>query len=208
MFRLIKDRFKEVQDSRPMYLIAGLGNPGREHRNNRHNVGHMLLDRLAEQLGEQFTRVESNALVTKTDFEGNRLVLAKPQTFMNNSGQAVGSLLRYYKIPFENLMVVNDDVDLDLGSLRIRKSGGSAGQKGLASIIDRLGTQDFPRMRLGIGRPPGRMDAAAYVLRDFSEVELPLLDEVLSYGVDAVLLFVSQGVEAAMNRYNRIVIGE
>ena len=191
-----------------MYLIAGLGNPGREHRNNRHNVGYMLLDRLAEQLGEQFTRVESKSLVTKTDFEGNRLVLAKPQTFMNDSGQAVGSLLRYYKIPFENLMVVNDDVDLDLGTLRIRKSGGSAGQKGLASIIDRLGTQEFPRMRLGIGRPPGRMDAAAYVLRDFSKVELPLLDEVLSYGVDAVLMFVSQGVEAAMNRYNRIVIGE
>jgi PTH1 family peptidyl-tRNA hydrolase len=208
MFRLIKDRFKKVQDSRPMYLIAGLGNPGREHRNNRHNVGYMLLDRLAEQLGEQFTRVESKSLVTKTDFEGNRLVLAKPQTFMNNSGQSVGSLLRYYKIPFENLMVVNDDVDLDLGTLRIRKSGGSAGQKGLASIIDRLGTQEFPRMRLGIGRPPGRMDAAAYVLRDFSKVELPLLDEVLSYGVDAVLMFVSQGVEAAMNRYNRIVIGE
>ena len=191
-----------------MYLIAGLGNPGREHRNNRHNVGYMLLDRLADRLGEQFTRVESKSLVTKTDFGGNRLVLAKPQTFMNNSGQAVGSLLRYYKIPFENLMVVNDDVDLDLGTLRIRKSGGSAGQKGLASIIDRLGSQEFPRMRLGIGRPPGRMDAAAYVLRDFSKVELPLLDEVLSYGVDAVLMFITQGVEAAMNRYNRVVIGE
>ena len=191
-----------------MYLFTGLGNPGREHRNNRHNVGYMLLDRLADRLGEQFTRVESKSLVTKTDFGGNRLVLAKPQTFMNNSGQAVGSLLRYYKIPFENLMVVNDDVDLDLGTLRIRKSGGSAGQKGLASIIDRLGSQEFPRMRLGIGRPPGRMDAAAYVLRDFSKVELPLLDEVLSYGVDAVLMFITQGVEAAMNRYNRVVIGE
>jgi PTH1 family peptidyl-tRNA hydrolase len=184
------------------FLIAGLGNPGEQYRCNRHNVGYMVLDRLAARLGVKFTRLESKALVTKADYSGKRIVLAKPRTYMNLSGQSIGALARYYKIPFEKLMVVYDDVDLPQSVLRLRPGGGSAGQKGMISIIDRLGTNDFPRLRIGIGRPPGRMDAAAYVLRDFSAAEKEALNETLETAVEAVLTFVGEGLEAAMNRYN------
>jgi PTH1 family peptidyl-tRNA hydrolase len=192
-------------ETKPTYLITGLGNPGRQYVKNRHNVGFRLIDHLAERLGVAFSRMESKALVTRADYLGNRLILAKPQTFMNLSGQAASSLLRFYKIPLENLMVAYDDVDLPLGVLRIRPQGGSAGQRGMASIIERLGTDKFPRLRLGIDRPPGRMDAAAYVLQDFTPAEEELLDLTLERGVDAVLVFVSQGLETAMNHFNGTV---
>ncbi|MDI6694323.1 MAG: aminoacyl-tRNA hydrolase [Anaerolineales bacterium] len=185
-----------------LYLIAGLGNPGPEYRRNRHNVGFMLLDRMAERLGLNFSRFESNALIAKGEYQGKRLILAKPRTYMNLSGQAVGALLRYYKVPLANLMVAYDDVDLPLGTLRLRPTGGSAGQKGMMSIIERLGTQDFPRLRIGIGRPPGRMDAADYVLQDFSAAEMEFLTPALERAVDAVLTFLSEGLDAAMNKYN------
>ncbi len=187
----------------PPFLIVGLGNPGRQYRNNRHNIGFLLVDRLAEKLGVTFSRLESKALVTKADYQGQRVVLAKPQTFMNLSGQAAASLVKFYKVPLENLLVAYDDVDLPFGSLRLRPGGGSAGQKGMVSIIERLGTQDFPRLRLGIGRPPGRMEAAAYVLQDFPPAEEPELSASLERGVQAALIFISQGLEAAMNQYNR-----
>jgi peptidyl-tRNA hydrolase, PTH1 family len=190
-----------MNDNLP-YLIAGLGNPGPEYRHNRHNVGFMLVDRLAARLGVKFTRLESKALVTKGDYQGRRVVLAKPHTFMNLSGQAVGALVRYYKVPLANLLIAYDDVDLPLGAIRMRPSGGSAGQKGMASIIERLATQDIHRMRLGIGRPPGRMEAAGYVLQDFSGSDLEILNPTLEKAVDAALLFITQGLEAAMNQYN------
>ncbi|HWQ85004.1 MAG TPA: aminoacyl-tRNA hydrolase [Anaerolineales bacterium] len=184
------------------YLIVGLGNPGREYRTTRHNMGFMLLDRLAERLGVTFSRLESQALVAKTEHAGSRIILAKPQAYMNLSGQPVGALLHYYKIPVSQLLVAYDDVDLPLGSLRIRHGGGSAGQKGMASIIERLGTQEFPRLRLGIDRPPGRMQAAAYVLQEFSSLQKPVVTTALDRAADAVLLFISDGLDAAMNRYN------
>lgn len=184
------------------YLIVGLGNPGREYKETRHNIGFMLLDQLAGRLNLSFTRMESRALVTKGNYQGSRLILAKPQTYMNLSGQAVGSLARYYKIPYNNLLVVYDDVDLPMGAIRIRASGGSGGHQGMNSIIGRLGTQDFPRMRLGIDRPPGRMDAADYVLQHFSKAEAEFLSASLDRAEQAVLVFISQGVDAAMNLYN------
>jgi PTH1 family peptidyl-tRNA hydrolase len=184
------------------YLVVGLGNPGREFRDNRHNVGFMVIDRLAARLKVSFSRLESKALVTKAEFEGRRLVLAKPQSYMNLSGMSVGSLVRFYKIPLENLLVVYDDVDLPLGILRIRPEGGSAGQKGMASIVERLGTQVFPRLRVGIGRPPGQMDAADYVLQNFSGQEIETLTPTLDRAVEAVLTFVSQGLNTAMNQFN------
>jgi PTH1 family peptidyl-tRNA hydrolase len=190
------------KDTVAPYLITGLGNPGTQYRGNRHNVGFMTLDRLAKRLGVTYSRVENRALVTKIAYEGKRLVLAKPQAFMNLSGQPVGSLVKFYKTPLDQLLVVYDDVDLPLGTLRIRPGGGSAGQKGMASIIERLGTQDFPRLRVGIDHPPGRMDAAAYVLQDFLSAEQTTVDIMLEQAVDAILLFVKDGLEAAMNRYN------
>ena len=184
------------------YLLVGLGNPGRQYENTRHNVGFMVMNRLASKLGENFTKLESKALITKCTYQGQRLVLAKPQTFMNLSGRAVSSLVRYYKIPLMNLMVAYDDVDLPLGAIRIRASGGSAGQKGMQSIVEQLGSEDFPRLRIGIGRPPGRMEAADYVLQDFRNNELETLNLVLDSASQAILTFVSEGLDKAMTLYN------
>jgi PTH1 family peptidyl-tRNA hydrolase len=133
------------------------------------------------------------------------MFLAKPQTYMNNSGQAVGALVKFYKIPLANVMIAHDDVDLPFGTIRIRPGGSSAGQKGIASIIASLGTQDFSRLRMGVGRPPGSKVAAAYVLQEFSRSEEALLPEVLDRAADAVLTFVTDGLDTAMNRYNGVV---
>jgi PTH1 family peptidyl-tRNA hydrolase len=184
------------------FLVVGLGNPGRQYKETRHNVGFMTLDRLAVRLNVAYTRVQFRALVVDGRFDNRRLFLAKPQTYMNESGQAVSALVKFYKIPLENLLVVHDDVDLPLGTLRIRPGGGSAGQKGVESIIDRLGTQDFPRLRIGIGRPPGQMLAAAYVLQEFSRSEGELLALALDRAVDATLAFISEGLDKTMNLYN------
>lgn len=186
----------------PTFLIAGLGNPGRRYQKTRHNIGFMTLDHLAKRLGESFTRVESKALVAKAMHQGCRLILVKPQTYMNDSGKAIGALVRFYKIPCENLMIVYDDVDLPIGTLRMRPTGGSAGQKGMKSIIQHLGTQDFPRLRIGIDRPPGRMDAAAYVLQPFAKDETDIIQAALESAADSILAYVTQGLENAMNRYN------
>jgi PTH1 family peptidyl-tRNA hydrolase len=162
----------------------------------------MTLDRLAARLNLVYSRVQFRALVIDSRYQGSRLLLAKPQTYMNESGQAVGALVKFYKIHLENLLVVHDDVDLPLGTLRIRPGGGSAGQKGVESIIDRLGTQDFPRLRIGVNRPPGQMLAAAYVLQEFSRVEVDVLTLALDRAVEAVLAFVTQGLDKTMNQYN------
>jgi PTH1 family peptidyl-tRNA hydrolase len=190
------------------YLIVGLGNPGREYRGSRHNVGFMVLDRLADRLGVTFSRVEFKALVTKAEHLDSRLILAKPQTFMNLSGQAVGSLLRFYKLPLERLLVIYDDVDLPLGSLRLRPGGGSAGHKGMQSIIEKSGLQEFPRLRIGINRPPGRMQAADYVLQDFSKAETELLMDALDRAVEAIFVFMQAGIVTAMNQFNPQGTGE
>jgi PTH1 family peptidyl-tRNA hydrolase len=201
---IFRKLFRMDNQSQTHFLIAGLGNPGAEYRQTRHNVGFMMVDRLAARLGVTFSRLESKALVTKVDYQGRRLVLVKPHTFMNLSGQPISSLARYYKVPHENLLVTYDEVDLPLGRLRLRPGGGSAGHKGMASIIERLGTQEFPRLRLGVNRPPGRMDAAAYVLQDFSASEKDLLNIALDAAVDAMLVFVTEGLETAMNKFNGV----
>jgi PTH1 family peptidyl-tRNA hydrolase len=187
------------------FLIAGLGNPGRQYSNTRHNIGFMVVNRLAERLGLSFSRLQFRALVTDGRYEGQRIFLAKPQTYMNDSGQAVGALARFYKIPRECLMVAHDDVDLPFGTLRIRPGGGSAGQKGVASIINSLGAEAFPRLRMGVGRPPGSKVAAAYVLQEFGRQDAALLPEILDRAGDAFLAFVTQGLEMAMNRFNGVI---
>lgn len=185
------------------YLIVGLGNPGRDYQRNRHNIGFMLTDELAERLGTKFRRMKHKALLTSTRYKGAKIILAKPQAYMNNSGQAVSTLVRFYKIPLTNLLVAYDDVDLPFETIRLRPSGGSAGQKGMKSIIRQLGSQDFPRLRLGIGRPPGRMSTPDYVLQDFSQQESDVLPFVLDRAADAALTFISEGIEAAMTKYNQ-----
>jgi PTH1 family peptidyl-tRNA hydrolase len=194
------------------YMVVGLGNPGREYRETRHNIGFMLLDLLAERLKTRFTRYHSKALVAisnydspKIDINGYRIILAKPQTYMNLSGQSVQGLLHFYKLPISKLLVAHDDLDLPIGAIRIRPDGGSAGQKGMISILDRLETDDFARIRLGIGRPPGQMQAPDFVLQNFSGTDLVIIQETLNRAVEAVLAFVSEGMDAAMNKYNGIV---
>ena len=184
------------------YLIIGLGNPGREYKDTRHNIGFMLIDQLAEKIGARGMKVQSKAIVISGLHQERKLILAKPQTFMNLSGQSVQGLLHFYKIPHTHLLVAHDDLDIPFGTIRIRPTGGPGGQRGMANTIELLGTKDFPRLRLGIGRPPGRMDPKDYVLQDFSKDELKLMPELLSRATDAALEFVVNGLNAAMNKYN------
>lgn len=183
-------------------LIIGLGNPGKEHRYNRHNVGFMLLDTLAADLGLEFTRHQLQALVTDGSFNGSKIILAKPQTFMNNSGRSVGPLTRFYRIPSSDLLVAYDDLDLSPGTIQLRPAGGSAGHNGMRSIFGNLGTQAFPRLRIGIGRPPGQMNPADYVLQDFSSDDLQLLDVTLKRAVNCVRLYIQEGIQSAMTKCN------
>lgn len=185
------------------FLIVGLGNPGREYRFNRHNAGFLVLDRLvARQQWLGFTKRQGKALITTGKLGQHDVLLAKPQTYMNLSGEAVGSLVRFYDIPLERLLVCVDDIDLPLGMLRIRPEGGSGGQGGLKSIIQHLGTEKFARLRVGIGRPPGSKTAAGYVLKDFHPDERDLMETVFDDAAAALETFITAGLNAAMNRYN------
>jgi peptidyl-tRNA hydrolase, PTH1 family len=184
------------------YLLIGLGNPGREHRDNRHNVGFMLIDRLIVRLNARGMKVQSKAIVTSATYQDRKIILAKPQTYMNLSGQAAHGLLSFYKLPVENMLIAHDDLDIPFGTIRIRPKGGPGGQGGMASTIQQLGTKDFPRLRIGIGRPPGRMDPAAYVLQDFSREEMKVLSEIVDWAAEAALTFVVEGLNKAMNKYN------
>jgi PTH1 family peptidyl-tRNA hydrolase len=188
------------------YLLVGLGNPGREYQTNRHNYGFMLIDRIAVRLNARGLKVQSKAIVTTATYEDRKLILAKPQTYMNLSGQSIQGLAHFYKLPMENMLVAYDDLDLPFGTIRLRPGGGPGGQKGVASTIEKLGTKDFARLRLGIGRPPGRMDPAAYVLQNFSRDEMKTISEILDRAADAALEFVMNGLDKAMNKFNGNVI--
>lgn len=182
--------------------VVGLGNPGQQYVRNRHNVGYRAAERVARDLQFRFTRKGFHCLLAGGSVEGKSVLLAKPQTFMNASGQAVEALVRFYGIPLNRLLICCDDIDLPLGTLRLRALGGSGGQKGVQSIISALASEEFPRLRIGIGRPPGEMDAASYVLQDFASQEETELEEIVERAAGAVELFIRFGLQAAMNRYN------
>jgi len=203
-FKRKKDKSIQSANASNLYLIVGLGNPGKQYRENRHNIGFMVVDKLAERLGLTFSRVQYKSLVTDGRYQGKKIILAKPQTYMNNSGQSVGALARFYKLPLANLLVAYDDVDLPFETIRMKQFGGSSGQKGMKSIIQQLNTEEFPRLRLGIDRPPGRMSTPSYVLQNFSEAHAEDLAIFLERAADAALMFTNEGIEAAMTRYNRI----
>ena len=194
-----EDELEMAEEER--FLIAGLGNPGKEHGKNRHNIGFMAVDRLAEENGISLGRVQSKAVMGNGRIAGKQVILAKPQSYMNRSGDSLGPLVNYYRIPLENVLVIYDELDLPFGALRLRPDGGSGGHNGMKSIINHLG-QGFPRMRLGIGRPPGRMEAADYVLRDFRGAEVEVADALLDEAVAAVETYLSDGIDLAMTRHN------
>jgi peptidyl-tRNA hydrolase, PTH1 family len=188
------------------FLIIGLGNPGREYRHNRHNMGFRAVDQLAQAWQIPLAHVRNKALIGQGVWNGQHIILAKPQTFMNLSGQAVASLHRFFKVPLEKILVLYDDLDLPVGTLRLRESGGSAGHKGMTSIIQQLGSNAFPRLRLGIGRPNGRLPVEEYVLQDLSQAEEKLMPTLLDSSVQAVEKYLQDGIHAAMSQFNHSVV--
>lgn len=183
------------------YLIVGLGNPGRKYSGNRHNIGFMLIDQLARAHGISLSRVQQRAVVGTGRIVGKAVILAKPQTMMNLSGDSVGPLANFYRIPAERIIVAYDDLDLPLGYLRLRKTGGSGGHNGVSSLINHLGKQ-FVRVRMGIDRPSGSMPPAAYVLQDFGRNERDSVDAMLDDAVRAVVAILRDGIDNAMNQHN------
>jgi PTH1 family peptidyl-tRNA hydrolase len=183
-------------------LIVGLGNPGRKYAGNRHNVGFHCLDRLADAHHLVFDGKRDEAELAMGRIAGRRVILAKPQTYVNGSGKAVGALARFYKIEPENVLIVYDELDLPQGTIRLRPRGSSGGHRGVQSIIDHLGTREFPRLRVGIGRPPGKMEPKAYVLQDFGAAESEVMQEVYHRTIAAVEALIQEGVKEAMNRFN------
>ena len=184
------------------WLIAGLGNPGAEYAGNRHNCGFMVADVLAERIGARFKRDRSRAVVATGRLAGFAVTLAKPQTFMNLSGGPVAAVRSFYKVPLERIVVVHDELDLPFEAIRLKLGGGDSGHNGLRSVTAALGTRDYLRVRVGIGRPPGRMDPADFVLRDFSAAERKLLPLVLERAADAVETLLRRGLAAAQNEFH------
>jgi peptidyl-tRNA hydrolase, PTH1 family len=187
--------------SQNQVLIVGLGNPGLEYAKTRHNVGFQTVDRLAANHGIRFSRHQAKSSLATGTIAGRRVILAKPLTFMNLSGQSVAQIARFYKIAPADLLVICDDLDLPLGRIRLRPGGTSAGHKGMTSIIDWLGTDEFPRMRLGIGRPTHN-DTVDFVLGNFSGDDAITIDRTLDRAVAGVVFFLTDGIEAAMNQFN------
>ncbi len=185
-----------------MHLIIGLGNPGTKYANHRHNIGFQIIDLLAKRHNLSFDKKEKKAKATKGMIGEHKVMLAKPQTYMNDSGIAVRGLVNFYKVPLSHLMIVVDDLDLPFGQMRLRPKGGSGGQNGIKSIIRELGQPEFARLRIGIGRPPGRMDPAAYVLQNFSKQQETEMSILRQEAADAIELWMTDGIERAMNRYN------
>jgi len=184
------------------WLVVGLGNPGPGYSSNRHNAGFMVVDLLAQRMGARFKTHKARADVVEGRLVGERVVLAKPRTFMNDSGGPVSALRDFFKTPLERIVVVHDELDLPYGGLRLKLGGGDNGHNGLRSVRRALGSGDFNRVRFGIGRPPGSMDAAAFVLRDFGTAERKELELNVDHAADAVEALLAEGLERAQNSYN------
>jgi len=189
-------------------LIIGLGNPGRLYANNRHNVGFMCLNHFARTQGIRFDKKQGQARIGSGEVAGSQVLLAKPQTYMNLSGQSVSQLVKRFNINLSDLLVIHDDLDLPLGKIRIRQGGSSGGHKGIGSIITELGSQDFYRLRVGMGRPAtffaeiSEADIIAYVLSDFTSEEKEAITNVLPRVTEAILCLLTEGLATAMNKYN------
>ena len=185
-----------------MYLLVGLGNPGRKYTSTRHNIGFIFLDYLAGTRGIQFNSSKWQAYVAKDVLYGRQVLFVKPDTYMNNSGVAVGMLASYFHVMPEKIIVVHDDLDLPLGRIKVVTRRGAGGHNGIRSIITHLGSKDFLRVKVGVGRPQVPIDISQYVLSTFSDEEKNIVPELLSRNEEGVRLIVEQGAQAAMNRIN------
>lgn len=185
------------------YIIAGLGNPGGKYEMTRHNAGFLAIDMLAMKQNKEIKRLKFHALTCDAEIEGKKCLLMKPQTFMNNSGEAIGEAAKFYKIPPQNIIVLSDDISLDVGKIRIRRKGSAGGHNGLKSIIAHLGSEDFPRVKIGVGKKPNAyMDLADWVLGRFPKELEPQLKEALENADGAISLIVQDKFDRAMNLYN------
>lgn len=189
-----------------MKLIAGLGNPDEKYENTRHNVGFMVADKLAEKIGAKFNQSMKRAKIASVFYKGEKIIIIKPQTYMNLSGESVAPIADYFRIPKEDILIVVDDVNLSLGKLRMRKSGSAGGHNGLKSVILNLATEEFPRLRIGVGAPAadinGEKDMINHVLGRFSRDEEKAVEEMTEKGAEAALAFCTEGIDAAMNSFN------
>lgn len=203
MFEKWKNRRATTPSGAPEYLIAGLGNPGPKYEYTRHNAGFLCIDLLAQQLGVKIDRIKFKSIVADVAIEGRRCLLMKPQTFMNNSGEAVRDAANFYKIPPEHVIILFDDISLPPGKLRIRRKGSDGGHNGIKSIIYLLNSDQFPRVKLGVGaKPHPDYDLADWVLSLFQKDELPRMKEAMEKACEAVRLIVQDDMDHAMNLYN------
>ncbi len=197
-------RLKKEKATGPVeWLIVGLGNPGQKYQDTRHNAGWHLLDTLVRAHSDfRFDEKRRQGLIARGELAGVKVALVKPQTFMNLSGEAVGPIARFYKVPPEHILVAFDDVDLPVATLRLRPKGGAGGHKGMRSVIRHLGTESFPRLRLGVGRPPGRMPVEAHVLQRFKPDEWQAMQTLYEQAAEAVEAILTDGIDRAMNQFN------
>ena len=187
-----------------MFIIAGLGNPSAQYEGTRHNVGFDVIDRLSEKYNISVDSKKHRALIGKGIIDGQKVILVKPQTFMNLSGESIRSIIDYYKVdPEQELLVIYDDISLDVGQLRIREKGSAGGHNGIKNIMAQLGTQVFPRIKIGVGEKPKGYDLADYVLGHFSKAERELMEEGYAGASDAVEMILAGDIGGAMSRYNR-----
>lgn len=185
------------------WLIVGLGNPGQKYLKNRHNAGWHVLDTIVRDHPQfRFDEKRSKGLLARGELAGVKVALLKPQTYMNLSGESVGPVVRFYKIPPQRVVVIYDEMDLPLATLKIRPKGGAGGHNGMRSVIQHLGTEEFPRLRLGVGRPPGQMPGQAYLLQDFRPDEWEAMLATYERAAKAIEVLVSQGLNTAMNQFN------
>ncbi|MFI6574645.1 aminoacyl-tRNA hydrolase [Nocardiopsis sp. NPDC050513] len=205
LWRMLGIRKNEDMAEAERWLVVGLGNPGPKYAANRHNAGFMVVDALASAGDERWKAHKAHAEVVETRIEGASVVLAKPRSFMNVSGGPVAGLAKFYKVPVERVVVVHDELDIDFSALKLKRGGGSGGHNGLKSVTASLSSPDYVRVRFGVGRPPGRMDAAAYVLRDFSSTERGELDLNVERAADAVRTIIKDGLERAQNIFHTAV---
>lgn len=195
--------FGRKEEIAPMYIIAGLGNPGKQYDMTRHNIGFHTIDYIADCRNVRMNKLKFKAVYGETVIGGEKVYLVKPQTFMNLSGDSIGEMAKFYKVPAENIIVISDDISLDTGRLRVRAKGSAGGHNGLKSIIQRLGSDAFARVRMGVGAPKHEdYDLADFVLGRFTKEEIPVMEEAIKKAALAVEEIISAGTESAMNKFN------